>query len=85
MSRWEGNTRTDIVLLDGGGAVDGDLIVGLVTVLNAEIIIVDLQIQITTQQHTHREKESEYHRGERESETQREDQLHKKNEDGKNR
>lgn len=35
----------DVVLLDGVGAVDGDLVVGLVAVLHAQVVSVQLDVQ----------------------------------------
>jgi hypothetical protein len=34
------------VLLDGVGGVDGDLVVGLVAILDREVVIVDRQIEV---------------------------------------
>jgi|TARA_R110002003_G_scaffold111_1_gene9401 hypothetical protein len=37
---------TDRVLLDGLGGVDGDLVVGLVTVLQTEIVVLEVNVEV---------------------------------------
>lgn len=41
-----GTLDTDRVLLDSLGSIDGDLIVGLVTVLEAEIVVLEVNIEV---------------------------------------
>lgn len=41
-----GTLDTDRVLLDGLGGVDGDLIIGLVTVLEAEIVVLEVDVEV---------------------------------------
>lgn len=41
-----GTLDTDLVLLDGLGGVNGDLVVGLVTVLETEIIVLQVDIEV---------------------------------------
>nr|GFD53224.1 hypothetical protein [Tanacetum cinerariifolium] len=39
-----GALNAHAVLLDGVGRVDGDLVIGLVTVLDAEVVVLDIQV-----------------------------------------
>jgi hypothetical protein len=45
-----GTLDTDTILLDGLGGINGDLVIGLVTVLNAEIVVLQIDIKVRQNQ-----------------------------------
>jgi hypothetical protein len=45
-----GTLDTNTILLDSLGGINGDLVIGLVTVLNAEIVVLQVDVEIRQNQ-----------------------------------
>lgn len=45
-----GTLDTDTVLLNSLGGIDGDLVIGLITVLNTQIVVLEIDIEIRQNQ-----------------------------------
>lgn len=45
-----GTLDTDTILLDSLGGINGDLVIGLVTILNAEVVVLKVDIEVRKNQ-----------------------------------